>query len=333
MRQTRQVNKLFVQNLQNQLARKTRLRRISCVRCNLLHHFSNYRKTPQSRTPRSAWTFCEFGPCITISKICVNKEVHPQTGFFKRRTEGACMTFCSSSGRGTASFERQWTTPGHTHCPRWQIANEKNLSHSVWSGRSTVVKHFIKSLLFGFIHTLGWKDTNKHAHKPPKKHTITQLPVINLQASQSLLTGNRCRSMFVCQVEKPRCHWLWAWTWVGGQSTAGSTPVGGALQVVKNKTSVCLFEGWHGEKEEENENVKRWRVPAELKRDANRAEKQEVVSERPRRCLLSQRGPCTFLSAMNHGPWCSHLSSESDKGHTFGHLHLSVSSQKLSSFN
>lgn len=150
----------------------------------LLYLFSNYRKTAQSRTTRSAWTFCEFGPCITISKICVNKEVHPQTGFFKRRTEGACMTFCSSSGRGTASFERQWTTPGHTHCPRWQIANEKNLSHSVWSGRPTVVKHFIKSLLFGFIHTLGWKDTNKHAHNPP--HTHTHNYTIASDQSQSL---------------------------------------------------------------------------------------------------------------------------------------------------
>lgn len=90
----------------------------------------------------------------------------PTNELFKRRTEGAFMTFCSSFGRGTASFERQWTTPGHTHCTCWQIANEKNLSHIVWSGRSTVVKHFIKSLLFGFIHSLGWKHTNKHARNP-----------------------------------------------------------------------------------------------------------------------------------------------------------------------
>ncbi len=36
--------------------------------------------------------------------------------------------------------------------------------------------------------------------------------------------------------------------------------VGDALQVVENKTSVCLFpqcERWHGEKGEENEDVKR----------------------------------------------------------------------------
>lgn len=102
------------------------------------------------------------------------------------------------------------------------------------------------------------------------RHTIRQLRVINLQLSQSSLTGNRCRSMFACQVWKAPVS-LTVGMNVGLQEDRPRW-VGGALQVVENKTSVCLFpqcEGWHGEKGEESENMKRWQVPPMLKREGD----------------------------------------------------------------
>lgn len=48
-----------------------------------------------------------FGPASQSAESASTPTGPPTNELFKRRTEGAFMTFCSSFGRGTASFERQ----------------------------------------------------------------------------------------------------------------------------------------------------------------------------------------------------------------------------------